>query len=183
VAGGSGISGTAVAAATAGGFLIFIGIKNVRVQDGLRQILAGQSITEGPQTTYRSESATYAAPPLPSEVTTVTLGTGGRSVEKLTAIVRSSGYNVTVTSAERPGATTESGNPSYHADGRAIDVAGPDMGKLAQWLYDLYRGRLLELIYSGPPAAVYVKNGQPSGPYAVADHLAHVHVAANGDAL
>lgn len=39
---GGGISGLAVFLATAGGFLIYIGIRNVPVQQGLREILKGE---------------------------------------------------------------------------------------------------------------------------------------------
>lgn len=47
---GAGISGIGVGIITAGGFLVYTGIKNVTIQDGLRQILKGEAITEGPQT-------------------------------------------------------------------------------------------------------------------------------------
>lgn len=62
-----GISGVAVGIVTAGGFLVYTGIKNVKVQDGLRQIMSGQAIAEGPQTvTDVSAPATFPdlAPPV-----------------------------------------------------------------------------------------------------------------------
>jgi cell wall-associated NlpC family hydrolase len=43
------ISGTAVAAATVGGFLVYTGIKDVDVVEGMRQIIGGQVPTEGAQ--------------------------------------------------------------------------------------------------------------------------------------
>lgn len=45
-----GLSGIAVGTITAGGFLVYTGIKNVTVQEGMRQILRGDKIVEGPQT-------------------------------------------------------------------------------------------------------------------------------------
>lgn len=48
---GAGISGVAVGAITVGGFLVYTGVTNVPILDGLRQILKGKAITPGPQTT------------------------------------------------------------------------------------------------------------------------------------
>lgn len=46
---GGGISGLAVAMATAGGFLVYIGVRNVPILQGLREILKGQTPTARPK--------------------------------------------------------------------------------------------------------------------------------------
>lgn len=43
------LSGLAIGVVTTGGFLVYTGIKNVSVVDGLRQIMSGNAIKEGPQ--------------------------------------------------------------------------------------------------------------------------------------
>jgi len=94
-------------------------------------------------------------------------------------------FGLHVSSGLRPGAVTSSGNTSYHASGRAIDLAngrGPDAAKLAAFkaLKSRYGSQLAELIYT--PGGVGIKNGQPfryTGQVA-ADHYDHVHVAFAG---
>lgn len=48
---GGGISGLAVAMATVGGFFVYIGVRNVPVLQGLREILKGQTPTGRPKRT------------------------------------------------------------------------------------------------------------------------------------
>jgi hypothetical protein len=50
MAAGSSISGIAVGVIATGGFLVYTGIENVSMVDGLRQILGGKPIEKGPQT-------------------------------------------------------------------------------------------------------------------------------------
>lgn len=87
-------------------------------------------------------------------------------------------YGLSVVSGLRPRAITSSGNVSYHASGRAIDV---DRGSASAMLaYGLmmaatFGGKLKELIHT--PMGFSIKNGQRVAPYAQADHYDHVHVA------
>lgn len=83
---------------------------------------------------------------------------------------------VFITSTYRPGSITSSGNTSYHALGRAIDLA-PSMGTFNK-IKQSYGSSIRELIYS-PAGNAQLKNGQPhyyTG--AVRDqHFNHVHWA------
>jgi hypothetical protein len=74
----------------------------------------------------------------------------------------------------RPGAITRSGHQSYHSVGRAVDFVGPNLMAIFQSFLPI-AGQLKELIYGRAP--FNIKNGQRVRPYAVADHLDHVHVA------
>lgn len=56
----------------------------------------------------------------------------------------------------RPGAITATGNPSYHAQGRAVDIP-PDM-RLFNWIRDNYTPQTRELIFS-PAGFNQVHNG------------------------
>jgi hypothetical protein len=79
-------------------------------------------------------------------------------------------------SAYRPGAITSSGNQSYHAMGRAIDIT-PSMA-IFQWIARNFGGNSKELIFS-PAGSRQLKNGRPhyySGQVR-ADHFDHVHWA------
>ncbi len=89
------------------------------------------------------------------------------------------GHGLRVSSGARPGAITSSGNRSWHASGRALDLAGSpaDMLRFFNHAKSAYGSRLEELIYT--PGGVGVKNGQPhryTGKVA-ADHFDHVHLA------
>ena len=86
-----------------------------------------------------------------------------------------------VTSGFRPGAVTNSGNRSYHASRRAIDVGGPQ-GAMLRFANAMlaFQPRLKELIHTPMGAGVW--NGQRhvyTGQTA-ADHYDHVHVAMAG---
>ncbi len=112
------------------------------------------------------------------------LGTGGRSVEKIIDMARASGIPFAVNSADRPG------SPDYHGDGRAVDFGSSNMGGLAKYFLQYFRS-LLELIHGD--SGSFVKNGQIVGAdyygaATVAQHASwggneHVHVAMNGDAV
>jgi len=89
-----------------------------------------------------------------------------------------------LTSAFRPGSITATGNLSYHARGRAIDVAGPRhmdrpaMAQISRWVAENYGPQTLELIYSGP-GGVNLWHGRPHRYTGVtfANHHDHVHWA------
>lgn len=79
-------------------------------------------------------------------------------------------------SSYRPGAVTSSGNVSYHARGRAIDVT-PSMD-IFNWILANYGRTAKEVIYS-PAGPRQIKNGRPhyyTGQVR-ADHWDHVHWA------
>lgn len=86
-------------------------------------------------------------------------------------------FGLSVTSGLRPGSITNSGNVSYHASGRAIDMAdGPAaMLSYAKAMASLFGSRLKELIHT--PLGFSIKDGRRVSPYAAADHYDHVHVA------
>lgn len=76
----------------------------------------------------------------------------------LWGIVKSKFPSATLNSAYRGGATTVSGNKSYHSRGMAVDLGGP-MRKIFDFLYNNYRNSA-EIIYS-PAGGRQIKNGQP----------------------
>jgi TP901 family phage tail tape measure protein len=86
-------------------------------------------------------------------------------------------FGLQVTSGLRPGSITDSGNLSYHASGRALDIGGSTSGMLrfAKVVAALFGSRLKELIHT--PLGFAIKDGQRVAPYAQADHYDHVHVA------
>lgn len=82
-----------------------------------------------------------------------------------------------VSSGFRPGAITSSGNLSYHALGRAIDIVPTDM-KIFDWIWRNYGATSKELIYT-PAGKRQLKDGRShlySGAVA-ADHYDHIHWA------
>ena len=97
-----------------------------------------------------------------------------------------SGFGLRVSSGSRPGAVTNSGNPSYHGSGDALDISdgvqGPSAAKLrfAKHMVEHYGGQLEELIYT--PLGFSIKNGRRVAAYAQADHMDHVHIADTGTA-
>jgi hypothetical protein len=81
-----------------------------------------------------------------------------------------------LTSAFRPGSITASGNLSYHALGRAIDVT-PSMD-IFNWLVSNFGATSKEIIYT-PAGGRQIKDGHPytyTGEVA-AEHFNHVHWA------
>jgi hypothetical protein len=82
-------------------------------------------------------------------------------------------------SSYRPGAITSSGNVSYHARGRAIDVTPSNA--IFDWILRNYGRTAKEVIYS-PAGPRQIKNGRPhyyTGQVR-ADHWDHVHWAMDG---
>lgn len=109
-------------------------------------------------------------------------GTGAVSGwQRQWAAVQGSGVGgLNLMSAFRPGSRTRSGNLSYHARGRAVDVGGTPgaMAALSRWIAATFGGNTKELIYSGP-GGVNLLNGRPhrfSGGVR-SDHFDHVHWA------
>lgn len=106
---------------------------------------------------------------------------GGGLTEEIIAVARRSGVPFHVTSANRPGSRSLSGNLDYHSRGMAVDMADsvPQMQRLAGWFYQRYNN-LLELIHSGGPG-FFVKNrhrvGRAFYGSEVPGHYDHVHVA------
>jgi TP901 family phage tail tape measure protein len=87
-------------------------------------------------------------------------------------------------SGYRPGAITATGRPSYHGQGRAIDVTpSRDIG---EWIRDNYMKQTREMIYS-PMNSRQIHNGRDhyyATPVTRAMHWDHVHWAmAQGDLL
>lgn len=86
-------------------------------------------------------------------------GAGGlrSGIAGVLASVRAAFGNVPLISGVRPGATTLTGNRSYHADGRAIDLA--PVRAWAEFIRSSFGGRLRELIT--PWQDLNVLNGRP----------------------
>lgn len=83
----------------------------------------------------------------------------------------------------RPGAITATGNRSYHASGRAVDV--PPRMDVFNWIRATYGARTRELIFS-PAGSRQVWNGHPHVYTGItrANHWTHVHWAMrNGGTL
>ncbi len=103
--------------------------------------------------------------------------TSGGTWRNLLGLVEKSGVSgVKATSVFRPGATTLSGNTSYHASGRAVDLVSHNLGGL-QMALQKYAPMLKELI--GPIPGLNWRNGAPhrysSG--IQRQHYDHVHLA------
>ena len=103
-------------------------------------------------------------------------GPGGRGYQWQSDVVRAMFPGIRITSGYRPGSITASGNVSYHARGRAVDIAPPNMG-----IFDALASAFpntAELIYS-PAGARQIKNGQPHTYTGAvkAMHYNHVHWA------
>ena len=103
-------------------------------------------------------------------------GLGGSGWKKQWAVVHAHFPNAQLTSSYRPGAVTVSGNQSYHARGRAIDVS-PSMA-IFNWIRSTYGAKSAELIFS-PAGSRQIKNGRNhyyTGAVR-AMHFNHVHWA------
>jgi hypothetical protein len=109
-------------------------------------------------------------------------GTPGQ-YQAMFAALKSVFPNAILTSGFRPGSITATGNLSYHALGRAIDV-NPDAA-MFNWIKSTYGSRIRELIFS-PMGSQQVWNGQNhlySEPTR-GDHWDHIHWAmANGGVI
>ncbi len=71
-------------------------------------------------------------------------GTGGRGYKWQLAVLRAAFPDIAVYSTQRDGARTLSGNRSWHAVGRAVDVE--PSRTIAEWIYRNYGPSTLELI-------------------------------------
>lgn len=101
---------------------------------------------------------------------------GGSGWRRQWALVHQAFPAARLFSSYRPGARTVSGNRSYHALGRAIDVT-PSM-RIFDWIRSQFGRRTKELIYS-PAGSRQLKNGSPhyyTGAVR-AQHFNHVHWA------
>lgn len=117
------------------------------------------------------------------------VGTGGlrSGILGVLGALRGAFGSVPVISGLRPGATTLSGNTSYHASGRAIDIA--PVQAWAQFLNARYGGQLRELIT--PWNELNILNGRPHrytgavwNQHNFAGGNAHIHAAmANGGTI
>jgi hypothetical protein len=101
----------------------------------------------------------------------------GANANLLPFAILGSKFGLSVTSGFRPGSITSSGNLSYHAMGRALDIGGGggQMLAFAKAMAGLFGSRLKELIHT--PLGFSIKDGRRVAPYAQADHYDHVHVA------
>lgn len=92
------------------------------------------------------------------------------------AMLRSVFPGLQLISGFRPGSITATGNRSYHAAGRAVDV--PPRGDVFGWIKSVYGATTKELIFS-PAGAGQVWNGRPHlyGEPTRSDHWNHVHWA------
>jgi hypothetical protein len=81
---------------------------------------------------------------------------GGATYKWIEAVVRAAFPGMRVISDYRPGATTLSGNRSYHSVGRAVDF--PPSKPLAEWINLHYKARTKELI--SPWNSLNIHNGQ-----------------------
>jgi type II secretory pathway pseudopilin PulG len=100
---------------------------------------------------------------------------GGLGWQKMIDLLRAPFPNLTLLSGLRPGAVTVTGNKSYHAVGRAVDV--PPRRDVFGWIHNNYPASR-ELIYT-PMGGDQIWNGHPhvfSAPVA-AEHYDHVHWA------
>lgn len=101
-------------------------------------------------------------------------------VGAMMAVLRAAFPGLALISGYRPGAITATGNQSYHALGRAVDV--PPRWDVFNWIKANYGGNTKELIFS-PAGAGQIWNGRPHfyGEPTRGDHWDHVHWAmANG---
>jgi tape measure domain-containing protein len=92
------------------------------------------------------------------------------------AALRSAFPGLALISGYRPGAITATGNRSYHAMGRAVDV--PPRMDVFNWIRGRYGARTRELIFS-PAGGRQVWNGRPHTYTGItrANHWDHVHWA------
>lgn len=117
------------------------------------------------------------------------LGTGV-GYRKMWSAVKDQFDFARLTSGYRFGAITATGRPSYHAQGRAVDLAGQgfmnqnQMLSINKWIYDNYKAQTKELIYSGPNSQ-QVRNGRDAYYTGVTrgNHWDHVHWAMDNGGL
>jgi hypothetical protein len=101
---------------------------------------------------------------------------GGMGFTRQMAILRAEFPGISMNSGFRPGSITSSGNQSYHALGRAVDI--PPRMEYFDWILRNFGKTSKELIFS-PAGGRQIHNGSPhvySGAVK-ADHYDHVHWA------
>lgn len=102
---------------------------------------------------------------------------GGMGWQKMMAVLRQRFPGLPLISGYRPGAMTSTGNRSYHAVGRAVDL--PPSWDVFKWISQNYGRGTKELIYT-PAGGRQIKNGQFhqfSGGSIEQDHYNHLHWA------
>lgn len=113
------------------------------------------------------------------------IGGGGGAIgyKAMQALVRNAFPGINILSAFRPGARTLSGNQSYHALGRALDL--PPRREVAQWIRSNFGAKTKELIT--PFQDLNLHNGKPHhytgavwNQHNFAGGNAHVHWAMDG---
>lgn len=109
----------------------------------------------------------------------VAIGGGGGSgmgYQKQMEVLRAVFPGLSLNSGYRPGAITSSGNRSYHASGRAVDV--PPRWDVFNWIKANYGGSTKELIF-GPAGSGGILNGQQHrfSNQLLSEHMDHVHWA------
>jgi hypothetical protein len=103
-------------------------------------------------------------------------GGAGMGYRRQMALLRSAFPGLALISGFRPGAITATGNRSYHAQGRAVDV--PPSMAVFDWIRSRFGRSTRELIFS-PAGGRQVWNGRPHMYTGVtrANHWDHVHWA------
>lgn len=104
-------------------------------------------------------------------------GGGGMGWARQMAVLHQRFPGLPLISGFRPGAMTSTGNRSYHALGRAVDI--PPSWDVFQWIAQNYGRSTKELIYT-PAGGRQIKNGQLhrfSGGTIEEDHYNHIHWA------
>lgn len=110
-------------------------------------------------------------------------GGGGMGWQRMMAVLRKAFPGLPMYSGFRPGAVTSTGNRSYHAMGRAVDL--PPRWDVFKWISQNYGKSTRELIYT-PAGGRQIKNGQFhrfSGGTIERDHYDHVHWAYDNGGL
>ncbi len=103
--------------------------------------------------------------------------TGGMGWVRMMQVLQGAFPGLQMISGYRPGAVTSTGNRSYHALGRAVDL--PPRWDVFNWIREHYGRGTKELIFT-PAGGRQLKNGMPhtfSGGTIAEDHYNHVHWA------
>ncbi|MFC6021512.1 tape measure protein [Plantactinospora solaniradicis] len=102
---------------------------------------------------------------------------GGIGTARMMQILRAAFPGLAMISGHRPGATTSTGNQSYHALNRAVDL--PPRWDVFNWIREHYGRSTKELIFT-PAGGLQIKNGKDhvyTGGTIQQDHYDHVHWA------
>lgn len=178
-----GVAAGPVGAAVGG----FLGDKLEKVKDAIAGFTRLLGMTGGPPPYKGIMGATMTAPirkalsffeDLKKTLAAPTLS-GGIGWEAMWQAVSGHFPGISLISSFRPGAITATGNVSYHARGRAIDIS-PRMD-VFDWLVANYGKQSKEIIFS-PAGGRQIWNGAPHmyGEPTRGDHWDHVHWAMAG---